>query len=787
MADDTVADKPIKSDDIREDDIEFDPSLEPKKSKAWLNLLQASEDAFEDWNDRCDNIERLYGNLQQLASNARDKQFQMFWANCEVIKPAIYATPPEPVVVTKFHDRRPVYEAAAEFLERCCSVSFDLTRIQDLMLLVRDDLAIIGRGVPWCRYESGKGVNGGSYYDSERVCIDFKHRKDFLHSLSRNWREVTWVAAASHMTRSEARKRFRKTSGDAYKEADYRVDRDTKDVGGTDDRERAKFWEIWDRTNRRVVWVAEGVDVILDEDDPHLDLSDYFPCPRPSYGTLQRNSLVPVPDVMQYKDQLDELNLLTGRIHALSDALEAKGFYPAGSTEISDAVQAAVMTKTPGRMLVPISNWAAFGGSKEVIIWLPIDMIAQTVTQLVQLRQQIIQDIYQIMGLSDIMRGATDPRETMGAQQLKSEYGTSRIRDKQDEMVRLARDLVCISAEIMLDKFDPVTLIEMSQTQLPTEQMKQQALAMMQQQQAQQQQQLQQTVQQVQSNPQLQQQLQQNPQATQQAMQGIQQLQQTGQMSLQQIMQKPTIEQVLKFLRDNRARSFTLDIETDSTIRADENTEKQRTAEFVGVFAQLLPQLVQMMQIEPQTADFCASVLKFATAPYRAGRSLNSSIDNLADLMTQKANQPQGQDPNSAQAQAAIQIEQMKDQREREKNQSQAQLDAAELQMKDRHAQMKIASDEKIAFAQLQQRQGEDDAKAQAINLKAMGQREEHQANMAEIAANVQLTQQKGQIQQQQAFARQQDFQRRADERRAMQQFKMTQPQRPPGGGGLPP
>ena len=71
---------------------------------------------------------------------ARDKEFQMFWANCEVLKPSIYAKPPVPVVVPKFKDRRPVYQAASEVMERCCIVAFDLTRINDLMLLVRDDL-----------------------------------------------------------------------------------------------------------------------------------------------------------------------------------------------------------------------------------------------------------------------------------------------------------------------------------------------------------------------------------------------------------------------------------------------------------------------------------------------------------------------------------------------------------------------------------------------------------------------------------------------------------------------
>ena len=161
----------------------------------------------------------------------------------------------------------------------------------------------------------------------ERVCIDFKDRRDFLHSISRNWREVRWVAAASYLTRGEARKRFHEYSGDAYQEAEY-GSTGTPSIGGADNRERAKFWEIWNKNERRVVWVAEGCEDILDEDDPHLELPNFFPCPKPAYGTVQRRSLVPVPDVLQYKDQLDEINMLTGRIHALSDVSRRRASIP---------------------------------------------------------------------------------------------------------------------------------------------------------------------------------------------------------------------------------------------------------------------------------------------------------------------------------------------------------------------------------------------------------------------------------------------------------------------------
>ena len=722
----TDSDKPVEE-DLRYDDEEYNPAVEPKKAKAWLNLLEESEDAFESWNTHCDNIDKQYASLERLSRMARDKEFQMFWANCEVLKPAIYANAPVPVVVPKFKDRRPVYQAASEVMERCCVVAFDLTRINDLMLLVRDDLSMNSRGVAWCRYESGKD---GSYYDHEKVCIDFKGRRDFLHSVSRNWREVTWVAAASYLTRSEARKRFKKHSGDAYQDAEYKVDRESKNVGGADNRARAKFWEIWHKASKRVLWVAHGCEDILDEDDPHLDLQNFFPCPPPAYGTVQRGSLIPVPDVLQYRDQLEEINLLTGRIHALSDAIEAKGFYPAGGAELADAIQAAVQTKTAGRMLVPISNWAAFGGTKDVIIWLPIDMIATTITALVALRKQVIEDIYQIMGLSDIMRGATDPNETLGAQQLKTQYGSTRIRDKQQEMVRLARDLVEITSEIITEKFDDVTIIEMSQTQLPTQQMQQQKM-----------QQIQQMLQQGQ-------QMMQNPQAQQDPAQGQQMQQQMaqGQAKLQKMKEEPTNEQEQKFMGNNRAKSFVLDIETDSTIMADENAEKERRTEFVGVLGQLLPQLSTMIQNEPKTAPFCGEILKFATAPFRSGRSLDGAIDELIEQMKTKADQPQGDDPTTASNKAAIQIEQMKQKTIADKNAVDAKLKASELLQKDEHKKMELANERQIALAQLQSKQQDADGKLQVQNQKLMESREAHQSQMLENNQKMDLDREKAQM-----------------------------------------
>ena len=758
--------------DLRQDDHEYNPAVEPKSAKAWLNLLEESEDAFENWNAHCDNIDKLYASLERLSSSstasfnraAKQKEFQLFWANCEVIKPAIYAKAPIPVVTPKFKDRRPVYQQASEVMERCCVVAFDLTRINDLMLLVRDDVALIGRGVAWCRYESGKD---SSYYDHEKVCIDFKGRRDFLHSISRNWREVTWVAAASYLTRSEARKRFKKYSGDEYQQAEYKVDKESKNVGGADNRERAKFWEIWHKGSRRVVWVSQGCENILDEDDPHLDLQNFFPCPRPAYGTLQRGSLVPVPDVMQYRDQLDEINLLTARIHALSDALECKGFYPAGGAELAEAFQAAVAMHTDGRMLVPIANWAAFGGTKDIIVWMPIDMISTTITACVMLRKQIIDDIYQITGMADIMRGDTDPNETLGAQQMKAQYGTTRIRDKQQELARVARDLVEITSEIITEKFKGDTIVEMSQTQLPTKKMVEQQIGQVQKQVGQ--------LRQVLLQAPKPQQGQQQPPGADPHTQQLQQMMQAGQEQLQKLQAQPTLDQVLELLKDNRVKSFVLDIETDSTIMADEMAEKAARTEFMSVLSNLLPQLSQMITAEPKTAEFCGELLKFSTAPFRAGRTLDGAIDELVEQMKAKGEQGKGDDPTTAMGKIQLQIEQMKQQTAQQKNAQDMQIAQAKLQQDDAHKQAELQNQRLIAAAKLNADAGNEQVDAQVQGQKMQESRESHQAQLMANQQKMELERQKAATQAQQAQQRSSEMSARHSAQQAAAQFKQQQ------------
>jgi hypothetical protein len=399
-------------------------------------------------------------------------------------------------------------------------------------------------------------------------------------------------------------------------------------------------------------------------------------------------------------------------------------------------------------------------------------MIAQTITTLVTLRKQVIDDIYQIMGLSDIMRGATDPQETLGAQNLKAEYGSVRIRDKQSELVRLARDLVELACQIITEKFDPVTMIEMSQTQLPTmamqaKQAKDIQTQLMNQSRA---------MQMVAQLPQAQQAAQQNPQAVQQLQEQGQQLISQGQAALKKVMEKPTLEQVLKLLKDQRMKSFVLDIETDSTIIPNEQAEKQQRTEFVGVLSQLLPQLSQMIMMDASTAPFCGEVLKFAVAPFRAGRSLDGAVDELVEQMKAKADQPKGDSPAESQNKTALQIETMKDQTAQQKIKADADLETQKLQQQDAHKQMELQNQRDLKQMELNAHAGDQQAEQARTNLEMMQGREEHQQEMVKTAADIQAIRQKADLANQQHAMKRDDLVQRQQERRDAQQFRMMQP-----------
>jgi hypothetical protein len=681
----------------------------PSSSKGWLKMIADAEKALHSYQIKSDNIDKQFANLERLAATTRDREIQLFWANISVMAPSIYSRPPIPVVVPRFKSDDELPRTTSEMLERAVTVMFEKETIDGVMRLIRDDLVIVARGASWLRLVGTK-----------RVAIDHADRKDWLCEAARTWKEVDWVAKRSWLTEEAAGKRFSKASGEAYKSLTYSLRKDAES-DSNDGSSKAGIWEIWCKSQNKVVWVSEGAAVCLDEGPPHLDLEGFFPCPRPAFATLERRSLVPVPDMLFYKDQLEEINEITDRIAALTEAVRVRGFYSSGGGDVADAIEAAFKATSNNTIIIPIANLSGLNGValKDAIAWLPIEVIGATITSLVALRKELIQDVYEVTGLSDIMRGQTEAGETLGAQQLKSQYGSVRVKDRQDELTRVACDITRITAEIMAENFSGTTLMEMSQIHLPSDAdieakakpLQAQMEALQKQLEAiakhagplqQKVQQLQQEVQGAAQDPEVKQFAAANPdkakaivgavqQQLQQDQAQLQQLEQQGQplqqhlqqmqQQLQQLEATVTIDKVTKLLREKKLRPFILDIETDSTIAPDENAAKQRAAEFTTAIGGFLKEALPLVAENPQAAPMVAETLKFIVKQYRAGRELQGVIDKFADNMKAKAAAPPPPNPEAQKAQSDAAATQAKQQLDEATAQAKQQHDAATLQL----------------------------------------------------------------------------------------------------------
>lgn len=453
-----------------------------ESASRWLSELQLAKKEDERWLKRGKKIVRRYRDERQGWSDA-NKKYNILWANIQTMLPALYGKTPRADVQRRFKDQDPVGRTAAQILER--ALQYEIDHYGDFDSAVKSavlDRLLPGRGTVWVRFETKEqeipeqveeqqemqaeaaGLPEPQEYEYECTPVDYVFWEDFRYSPARCWDEVTWVARRVYMTREEGMKRF----GDSFKDVPLtnepigldEMKKQGIEVAGAEDMKKAVVWEIWHKPSECVYWIAEGWQSVLDKKEDPYGLDGFWPCPRPLFATQTTDTLVPVPDYALYQDQAEELDKVTQRIAMLVEAVKVVGVYDASMTGVQRMLSEGV-----NNTMIPVDNWAAFaekGGVKGTIDWLPLDMVLMALRECYQAREQTKQVIYEITGLSDIIRGASMASETATAQQIKSQYASLRLRRLQTDVAQFASEILRIKAQIMCDLYRPETLIQMS-------------------------------------------------------------------------------------------------------------------------------------------------------------------------------------------------------------------------------------------------------------------------------------------------------------------------------------
>lgn len=455
-------------------------------ARFWQDQIKLYDKEFEDWTSRSKKVIDRYLDKRGIMPNGvdtvGDARFNILWANVETIFPAVYNRIPKPDVSRRYKDKDPAGRVASLLLERC--LEYEIEQYSDFDSSLKNclyDRLLPGRGIAWVRYEptfiDGESVTGQvtedetqqsedgmteqeSYLAKECAPIDYVNWQDFGHSCAKTWEEVRGVWRRVLMDKDALETRFGEEKAKQIPIDNAQADLEGIPEARQADHKKAAIYEVWDKQERKVYWIAKGVDEALDERDDPLKLNDFFPCPKPIFSTISTSSLIPVPDYAQYQDQAIELDNITNRIGQLIRALKVVGVYDSSQDGLK-----RLMSEGTNNTLIPVTNWAMFGekgGLKGAVDFFPLDMVVAALQQSYVAREQIKQVIYEITGIADILRGQSQASETATAQQIKANYAGLRIKALQQDVARFARDLIRLKAEIICEFFSDETIINMS-------------------------------------------------------------------------------------------------------------------------------------------------------------------------------------------------------------------------------------------------------------------------------------------------------------------------------------
>ncbi len=634
----------------------------------WTGHFAAYEKEFSPWEKKSEKILKRYRieNPQNRQGNAK---FNILWANVQTLIPATFSRTPKSDVSRRFRDNDPVGRVASRILER--GLEFEIEHYPDFRETLKAcvfDRFLGGRGTAWARYEphiravsqqlptDGVEVTEdvdtpNEELDYECAPVDYVHWKDFGHTIGRTWDEITAVWRKVYMTKAALIARFGEDLAKTIPLDSTPDDKKGEQGGDNTERSRALIYEVWDKETLKAYWISKSRPEPLDEKDDPLGLEGFFPCPKPLFATLTNESLVPTPDFTLYQDQAKELDTLADRMQGLIDALQVKGVY-----DDSISALARIFTEGANGTLIPVKNWAAFAeknGLAGAIDIVDLKPIYEALKACYTAVQAVLQQIYDITGLSDIIRGQSNANETATAQKIKGQYASLRLKAMQMDVAIFATQLLQLKAQIICGKFSAETIGKIS----AVDQFSPEDQALL-------------------------------PQAM-------------GLLIGENRLQDPNQPE-----SPNPLRIFRIEVNADSMVQMDEQEEKENRIEFLTAQGTFMEKALPMAQEAPELTPLIASLWKFGIQAFKVGKELEGEFDAVIDKLKQVAAQPRQPKPDpemmrvqadQAAQQARVQADQQNQQNklafEQQKFQMEQQASMQEMKMQAFLDQQKAANE----------------------------------------------------------------------------------------------
>lgn len=571
--------------------------------QVWLNRISKARQKEERWRARSKKIIAKYRDDSgfgddSTASNedCGENTFNILWANTETLLPALFSSVPKPDVRNRYLNQDKAAEQAGQVIERCLSYSLDLYSFKSVMKSCVKDYLLTGRGVVRTtlvpKYDTQAtpltdemgmpaiGEDGQPITEDKEVMIGQEVKCElvpwdsFVIEPAKRWSEVTWVAFIHMLSKED----FKKYFPDAQLIA---ASKETTTYGVD---AKYQVYEIWDKSKKKVYFVGQAEEALKVLEDP-LKLEHFWPISEPLYSITTNETLVPVPEYAIYQQQAHEINTISYRITDLVRSCKFIGIYDSAETAIS-----RVLNSNDSEFIPVTSNRLREGGIRSVLDLVDISPIVKVLGQLYAQRDQAKSIIYEVTGISDIIRGETSASETATAQNIKASYAGLRLRDRRDNINRFIVELLRMKAELICTFFPTKQKEEMSGIKLDYSQ-----------------------------HP-----MPSPPPGNFPDPMAIQQYK----MEVQKVMQlKQDADNTLKILDSDILRNYKIDIESDSTILGDMNQEAQHRASVIASIAQFLTTVTPLVAQGALPIETAKAMLKFGLQPEKLTRELEDALD----------------------------------------------------------------------------------------------------------------------------------------------------------------
>lgn len=648
--------------------------MSKETGQKWITRIEGRIKTFKEGWWKCARAAQEMYNLEKGYDPAKKNPFNVLYANTEVLQPALYSNTPRPDVRTRFDwQKNQVAEAVDNLLVATIDDNTPGTATFDEGM----DSAVLGALVP------GMGFVRLRHYP-KAVC-PFQYESgaydQLIWGFATSWNKVPWISFEHVMTKEQIISEFEikgKEEQDKIK-IEKQEDKDQKDF---EQEPTCNVHELWIKSEKKVVFLcSEYEGKVLREVEDVLEIEGFYPTPGLLTILHKNKSLDPTPLYEYYKEQAEELNRVTVRLKHVLSAIKVRGVYnPILGEVMKQLLSDEYMENALSPANIPMDMQSK---GFDAHVWtLPVQDLITVAQQLYLARQQILQVIYQITGIADIVRGSSAASETASAQQIKDKWSGVRLRRAQRLVGNYARDLLRITVDAATNVLSPKEWARITQLKFPFQKDKERAQAALQQL--------------AEQTAQMQQMAQGDPTAQPpQPPQPPPELVETA--------QQMSWEEILALLKSDEARAYVIDIETYSTIDPDAQIDKQEVAEFMQAMGGMMTGLAPLATM-PGGVEVGKELLIAVAGKYKLGRSVQSALAKLQPPTTPDG-EPQPEDHSvevaMINAQNKIKITEMQAQADERITRLEGQIKMMLEQMKN---QAKVQIEEKKVQAESQMR-----------------------------------------------------------------------------------